>query len=202
MSVNLAPLDQSQFAAALDTLTLNFSLRQDVVAKLKAEGVRICLVDATWLQTARVHRALQSDHFQQAEQARSKVSLADLDSTLGDSEPRDVKTAFGQRHKLRFPPEVHPSDTVVSQVTKELAKRTLCVFNIWKVKNLQFQLITAQKKRKLGENLYTEEAETEEQISKDADTCLDKLYTLLLADALAGAGLITLVADPPWGPFD
>ena len=53
--------------------------------------------------------------------------------------------------------------------------------------NLQFQLTTVQKKSKLDKNLYTEEMETEEQISKDADTYIDKLYTLLLAYALAGA---------------
>ena len=54
-------------------------------------------------------------------------------------------------------------------------------------RNLQFQLTTIQKQRKLGEHFYTEEMETEEQISKDADTYIDKLYTLLLAYALAGA---------------
>ena len=41
MSVNLLPRDQSQFAAALDTLAMNFSLHQDVVAKLKTRRANL-----------------------------------------------------------------------------------------------------------------------------------------------------------------
>jgi len=55
-----------------------------------------------------------------------------------------------------------------------------------KVRSLHFQLTTVQRKRKLGENLYTEEVETEEAVSRDVDTYLDKLYTLLLAYSMAG----------------
>ena len=153
MSVNLVPCDQTQFAAALSTLALNFSLQDEVVAKLQSEGLqdleelrfffdsedhvgrwvaKLGLGDATLLQTARVRRAWSAVrlYFQQAEQDRSKVALADLDSILGDSELRDVKTAFWQRCKLRFPAEGHPSDMVVSRVSRELSKRMLCVFNI------------------------------------------------------------------------
>ena len=39
MSVNLVPRDQIHIAAALDTLALNFNLRQDVVNKLN-EGLQ------------------------------------------------------------------------------------------------------------------------------------------------------------------
>ena len=62
----------------------------------------------------------------------------------------------------------------------------LCVFNLWKVKTLQFQLTTNQKKRKLGENLYTEEADEDEPCQQNMETYLDRLYTLLLAYAIAG----------------
>ena len=40
MSVNLVPRDQTQFAAALSTLAVNFSLQDEVVAKLKSEGLQ------------------------------------------------------------------------------------------------------------------------------------------------------------------
>ena len=156
MSVNLVPQDQTQFAAALSTPARNFSLQDEGVAKLKSEGLqdleelrfffdsedhvgrwvsKLGLGDATLLQTARVRRAWSAVrlYLQQAEQDRSKVALADLDSILGDSELRDVKTAFWQRYKMRFPAEVHPSDMAVSKVSRELSKRMLCVFNIWKV---------------------------------------------------------------------
>ena len=67
----------------------------------------------------------------------------------------------------------------------------LCVFNLWKVKTLQFQLTTNQKKRKLGENLYTEEVDEDEPCQHNVESYLDRLYTLLLAYAIAG------VASPP-----
>ena len=117
MSLSLVPRDAANFAAALSTLALNFSLDQAVVDKLKSEGLthmeelrflfdsedhvgrwvaKLGLGDATLLQTARVRRMWSAVrlYFQQAEQDRSKVALADLDSMLADSELRDVKQAF------------------------------------------------------------------------------------------------------------
>ena len=44
-----------------------------------------------------------------------------------------------------------------------------------------------QKKRKLGEGLFTEEADTEEAYATDCETYLKKLRTLLIAYALAGS---------------
>ena len=51
---------------------------------------------------------------------------------------------------------------------------------------LQYQLHTTQKKRKLAEGLYTEEAEDEDKIPHDWENYLDRLLTLLLAYAMAG----------------
>ena len=65
------------------------------------------------------------------------------------------------------------------------------MFNLWKVKTLQFQLTTNQKKRKLGENLYTEEVDEDEPCQHNVESYLDRLYTLMLAYAIAG------VAPPP-----
>ena len=135
-------------------------------------------------------------YYHQTEQDRSKVAaLADVNSMLGDSKLRDVKTAFWQCYKLLFP-RSHPSDAVVSCLSRELNKRMLCIFNIWKVKNLQLQLTTIQTKRKLGENLYTDEVAAEEVVSKDSETYLDKLRTLMPAYALAGASLLVGVTNP------
>ena len=63
----------------------------------------------------------------------------------------------------------------------------LCVYNLWKVKSLQFQLHCTQKKRKLGDGLYTDEVEDEEPSAHNADAYLDKLHTLLIAYAIAGS---------------
>ena len=55
------------------------------------------------------------------------------------------------------------------------------------MKSLQFQQATTQKKRKIADSLYVEEAEEDEPASRDANSYLDKLWTLLLAYAMAGS---------------
>ncbi|CAE7943544.1 unnamed protein product, partial [Symbiodinium necroappetens] len=168
--------------ASLETLSLNFSLAPEIQAKLLAEGLtnleelrflfdneehvgrwvqKLGLGDRSMLETSRLRRAWSAVrlYFSTSEQDRSKVVLTDLDTMLEDAELRDVKQAFWKRYRLRFPAEV---------------------------RSLHFQLTTVQRKRKLGENLYTEEVETEEAVSRDVDTYLDKLYTLLLAYSMAG----------------
>ena len=43
-----------------------------------------------------------------------------------------------------------------------------CVFQVWKVSSLRHQLTTLHKKRRLGEELYTEDVELEERIYRMA----------------------------------
>lgn len=50
----------------------------------------------------------------------------------------------------------------------------LCVTSVWKVKSLQWQLLTTNKKRKLGDGLFTEERELEEAGPRDAEHYLDR----------------------------
>eukprot|EP00435_Cladocopium_sp_Y103_P039220 s950_g10.t1 len=92
-----------------------------------------------------------------------------------DAEAPGFKRGVWRRYKLRFSPEVHPADTTISRVAREMQKRMLCVYSIWKVKSLQFQLTTSQKKRKVGESLFVEEGEDEESCSHDYDNYLEKL---------------------------
>ena len=56
-------------------------------------------------QLARLRRAWSAVRlwYQQAEQDRSKVATADLDTLLQDSELRDFKTLFWVRYRLKFP---------------------------------------------------------------------------------------------------
>ena len=92
---------------------------------------------------------------------------------------------------------MHPSDAVVSRVSRKLSKRMLCVFSVWwKVRRLQFQMGSSQCKRKSFEGLFTEEAETEEAVSHDCDTYLQKLHTPMIAYALAGVAPLPGVGDP------
>ena len=72
--------------------------------------------------------------YSHAEQDRSKVALTDLDTMLEDAELRDVKQAFWKRCRMRFPAEVHPADSLLSRVSRELSARMLCVYAVWKVR--------------------------------------------------------------------
>lgn len=145
------------------------------------------------IQGARVRRAWAAVRlwFTQSEQDRSKVATSDLDSMLQESELRDVKSTFWIRYTQRFPPEVHPSDSTLSRVSREMSKRMLCVFAIWKVRSLQFQLHTTNKKRKLADGLFTEEQDEDDGCGRDWEAYLDKLQTLMLAYSMAGAAGVT-----------
>ena len=66
----------------------------------------------------------------------------------------------------------------------------LCVTSVWKVKTLQWQLLTTNKKRKLGDGLFTEEPEAEEPCAHTSDAYLDRLMTLMVAYALAGSNAV------------
>ena len=219
-SVALVPRVQHDVKQALETLQSNFSLSEQIIKAILATGIqnleefrylwdteegverwvtKLSLGDQSLLMTARLRRAWAAAkvYYQQIEQDRSKVALADLDSMLEEGELRDAKTAFWLRYKMRFPAEVHPADAVVSRVARELSKRMLCVYNVWKVRSLQFQMGSSQKRRKVGEGLFTEEADHDEAFNMDVDTYLAKLQTLMIACALAGtAPLLTGVPDP------
>ena len=207
-SLQLVPSDGADAAATFRQLGINFSIAEAVTDALNLEEFRfffesedkvqpwlakLSLGEDAGLQGARVRRAWAavSLYFKQSEQDRSRISASDLDALLGDSELRDLKSAFWRRYKLRFPPEVHPADATISRVTRELTKRMLCVYNIWRVKSLQFQQATTQRKRKIADSLYVEEAEEDEPANRDANSYLDKLWTLLLAYSMAGSASCT-----------
>ena len=156
------------------------------------------------VQAARVRRAWAAVrlYFQHLEQDRSKVVASDLDTMLDDTELRDKKVAFWRIYHLRFPAEIHPADATLSRVTREISKRMLCVYNIWKVRTLQFQLHTSSRKRKLGDNLFTEDKEEDDHTPQDWDSYLDKLHTLLIAYAMAGTSKLTLAAGSTVATFD
>ena len=113
---------------------------------------KLSLGEEKALQGARLRRAWYAVrlYYQQAEQDRSKVALSDLDSMLEETELRDAKTAFWRRYRQRYPADLHPADATLSRVTREITKRMLCVFDVWKVKSLQFQLHTTNGKGRWG----------------------------------------------------
>ena len=211
MAAPWAPAGETSGEEALRTLGKHFKLHQQVVdyllkaqiedleefrffwdseAKIEPWVLKIGIADETArnIQLARLRRAWAAVRlwYQQAEQDRSKVATTDLDTLLQDSELRDFKLMFWVRYRHRFPPEIHPADATLSRVSREMSKRMLCVFSVWKVRSLQFQLHTTNKRRKLADGLFTEEAEEEDAASQDWESYLDKLQTLMIAYSMAG----------------
>jgi len=115
---------------------------------------------------------------------------------LGETELRDTKQLFWRRYRMQFPPEIHPADTTISRVAREIQKKMLCVYNSWRVKTLQFRLMTLQKKRNLSDSLFIEEGEDEEVVAHDVDNYLGRLFTLLLAYAMADCAGVTGAPEP------
>ena len=203
----------------MESLQLNFDFSNDILEALVKQKIKnleefryffeseseiglwvqkLSLGEHQSLQTARLRRtwAAVKVFFQHADAGRVKVSEADLDDLLDETALRDMTLQFWRRYKTRFPPELCPSDATLSRVTRELNKRMLCVFSVWKVKSLQFQLVsTSSKKRKLGENLFTEDQELEEVVPRDWESYLDRLQILLTAYALAGVQAVA--GGPP-----
>ena len=149
METDKVPLEKGSPEEVLRKLGDNFLLDDGVVEALLRLGVeslqefrflwaseqaietwvaKLGLGDKALLMTARVRRAWAAVglYYRQVEQDRSKVALSDLDTMLGETELRDTKQQFWRRYKMRFPPEIHPADTTISRVAREMQKRMLC----------------------------------------------------------------------------
>ena len=177
-SVRLVPVESTTIQETMESLGLNFSLDPVVTKALLATKIqnleefrflfedeskvdtflaKLQLGDERLIQGSRLRRAWTAVtlYYKNQDQDRSKVSVSDLDTMLADTELRDVKSNFWVRYRMRFPPEIHPADATLSRISRELSKRMLCVYNLWKVLTLQYQLHTTQKKRKLAEGSRT-----------------------------------------------
>ncbi|CAJ1389812.1 unnamed protein product [Effrenium voratum] len=150
------------------------------------------------LEGARLRKAWHSVRLQATarEKDHSQAQIQDLDDPLGDEDLLDLKTSFWRRYKLSFPPEIHPSDSLISRVARECHKRMLMVTNLWLVKTLMFQVTSSRKRQKVGDMLYMDAPEEVAPATKDLSGYLSRLHTYLLALAIAGVRAIPGGADP------
>ena len=140
------------------------------------------------LQAVRLRRAWHAVRHQATlrEADRALVNTADLDDLLDEASLRSVKVSFWARYKDKFPPEVMPADSLVSRCSREMSRRMLMVFPVWSSKNLEHQLSSSQKRRKIADGLYMSEEREPNAGHRDVATYLDKLFTYLLALSIAG----------------
>ena len=144
------------------------------------------------IQIARVRRAwasVRQDGLRK-EKRNTTSSVAELDVFLEEGTLREVKVQFWRRYKTKYPVDVNPSDQLLSRCYRELDKRLLTVFDIWKVKNLLHQVMSTKKRRQVGTDLYTFEEEAEVTVGYGVDEYLARLYTYLLALSVAGSNKV------------
>ena len=218
METDKVPLEKGSPEEILRKLGDNFSLDDGVITALLRLGVeslqefrflwaseqaiepwvaKLGLGDKALLMTARVRRAWAAVglYYRQVEQDRSKIALSDLDTMLGRPSCATPSSSFGDATRCASPQRSTQQTPPSPESPEKLQKRMLCVYNIWRVKTLQFQLTTSQKKRKLSEGLFLEDGDDEEVVTHDVDNYLDRLFTLMLAYAMAGCSGVTGAPD-------
>jgi hypothetical protein len=145
------------------------------------------------IQIARVRRAWAAvrQNGLRKENRNTVSSVAELDDLLEEGTLRDVKVQFWKRYKAKYPVEVSPSDQLLSRCYREMDKRLLTVYNIWKVKTLLHQVTTTRKRKQVGTDLYTFEDETEDAAgAHGVEKYLAMLHTYLLALSIAGSSKV------------
>jgi len=145
------------------------------------------------IQIARVRRAWAAvrQNGLRKENCNTISSVAELDDLLEEGTLREVKVQFWKRYKAKYPVEVSPSDQLLSRCYREMEKRLLTVYDIWKVKTLRHQVMTTKKRKKVGTDLYTFEEETEvKPDTYGVAKYLEMLHTYLLALSIAGSSKV------------
>ena len=84
----------------------------------------------------------------------------DLDKLLPIRELDDMNDLFWAKHRLTFEPDDEPSDSLVSRVAREIAKRLLTSRDVWATKSLTFQQRQEKKKTRIAEGLELVHSDT------------------------------------------
>ena len=211
-----APVDKGSKEATLTALTADFGI-DDKVKNLFLKGPMENLEDFRYyfadekeidasvaveetlkgpeqrIQIARVRRAWAAvrQNGLRKENRNTVSSVAELDDLLEEGTLREVEVQFWKRYKVKYPVEVSPSDQLLSRCYREMEKRLLTVYDVWKVKTLLHQVMTTKKRKQVGTDLYTFEDEAE--VTSEAhgvEKYLAMLHTYLLALSIAGSNMV------------
>ena len=210
--VEVIPQEKGSKEATFKGLVEDFSLDPKVLALLEAskleslEDFRFYFADEKELdafvaedksiqgkelriQVARLRRAWVSVR-QTALKREAKLStstVAEMDDLLGEADLRSIKVNFWKRYRLRYPAEIMPCDQIISRCYRELDRRLLTVYDVWKMRSLKHQVTVSRKRKQVGDGLFTFEEEGHDEPHRDVRMYLANLYTYLLALAIAGS---------------
>jgi hypothetical protein len=149
-------------------------------ATLKDQHLRI--------QVSRLRRAWASVRQMalRREARQSTSTVAELDDLLCEVDLRNAKVQFWMRYKLRYPADITPCDQIISRCYRELDRRLLTVYDIWKVRSLKHQVTTTRKRKQVGDGLFTFEEDVHTEASRTVSVYMANLHTYLLALAITG----------------
>ena len=157
-------------------------------------------VDNKMLMSSRIRQAWLSlkKSTEEAELLKRKnIDDVAIDDLLPQPELDDLVSKHYSRYRMTWPPEVMPSDQVISRVSKEMDKRMLGVTNVWKVKTQAMQLKAVWKKTKLGDiEVLHGDAGDDDEPRRDVAHYMSSLLSLLIAYSIPGAKSRTTAATP------
>ena len=170
----------------LETFSWLFT-KPDEVGPLLCDPIKD--LDKPMAQVAKVRRAWAAcvAYVKSRETARTRSAADDLDDVLPAPELLDIKNAFFRRYRMTYPPEMLPSDRLVSRLVREVQKRSLSMKDILTVFTLFQQKTSAPKRQKVGDNLYTGlDLEENTRRARTWSDYLDALHIYCVALAMAG----------------
>ena len=150
-------------------------------------------------QTSRARQAWHALRKSQTESEvikRKGMDDTDLDAILPQPELDSLADRFWSRYHVTYPPEVNPSDLVLSRLSREISKRMLSVRDVWKIKTQSHQSRAEAKRTRISDQLEFVhiEYEPEERGHNDLQDYLKRLFTLMVAYAKVGP---TRLANAP-----
>ena len=172
---------------------------EDMVHRVRASGH---VDDPNYLNKglniSRVRQALDGvrRELSKRERGSEAVDTADLDEPLPAQDLKNLKKAHWKRYKAHYPAHVMCADVLISRVSRELSKRSLQVQAFSNVRTLTHQVTSVKKKRKVGNDLYTNDV-PDLNLSLDYDGYLNQMFTYMIA--LSIAGCINRANPPPGG---
>ena len=166
----------------------------DLLYACNEDGIENLIVaadpDNHLLATSRLRQAWRT--LKRARDAEEMVTRAghdsmDMDDLLAASVLDDIEARHWARYKMTWPPNLAPSDTLVSRVVRELKKRTLSVQVVFKVRTQAHQQRDVRKRTRVAEGLEMISAAVDRDATPTLSNYMNNLLTLMVAYSKAGS---------------
>ena len=165
----------------------------DLLCACNEDGIENLIVAADpenqLLAGSRLRQAWRS--LKRARDAEEMVTGAghdsiDMDDLLAASVLDDIETRHWARYKMTWPPNLAPSDTLISRIVRELKKRTLSVQVVFKVRTQAHQQRDVRKRTRVAEGLEMVSAAVDRDATPTLNNYMNNLLTLMVAYSKAG----------------